>query len=936
MNMRRAEKVLAGLCILPSLALAQTGSIRGRIADSAGAPLPRAVITAEGTALRASSDDQGRYEIRGVSSGDYTLRVRLLGYQPRTVRVVVAQTVVTQDFVLTEQPISLSPVDVVVGSRARHTAAEQLAVPVDEFTSEQLRLQGVTETGQILQSVAPSVNFPHQSVTDATDIVRPFTLRGLSPDETLVLINGWRQHQMALVNTFAYGTGAGSSGVDLNAIPSSAIDRVDVLRDGASAQYGSDAIAGVVNMVLKEGQFTPFLNTSIGRYHTGDYPDDGTTANLNGGWGIGIGRGSLGLFGEFLDRQPTNRAWPDPFEDAGTGATDSIVNGRVIVKRNPVSQPNHHWGDGLEKDLMTMANFRLPLNDRGTTEFYSFGGWSYRKGTGNGYRRCAVDCASFINARSWPQIYPLGYLPEFAPNVTDYSLVGGIRTATGGWSIDLGTSYGYNRFDYNLRHTLNVSLGPCLDPTKPCAPGPDGIFGTADDMANQTSFFAGRLQRGELLAGLNATKSVTIGLPAPVNLAIGAAFRRESYQITRGELASYVNGNHKGPDSSAGRPYSQVFPGFRPADESNSHRTNSAVYADLETNLTATFLANVAGRFEDYSDFGSLFTGKVAFRLQPSRQLTLRAAGSTGFRAPGISQSHFSHVNTNVIGGVVTDVLVVPVADSAARLFNSKPLRAEKSVNVSGGFAFSPNDNLTFTVDAFQINIDHRILLSATFSDSVTGAILASHGFTNVSGLQYFTNGINTRTRGLDVTGSLRTPVGMGTIDWSAMLNYTKNTITHLDPRPAVFNGTPSTVGGIIDSVTYIAITEERPDWRGTLTGEYSVGRVHALARAGYYGKFSSAQPGFCDLCRERYGAKTLFDAEIGYRFADIDFSLGIRNLFDTYPDQPSSKVIVDAPATDRSMDFNNNFGTFPWAAASPFGYNGRYLYARAEMRLLQ
>lgn len=933
--MRRVAKVLAALGILPSLALAQTGSIRGRIADAAGAPLPRAVITAEGTALRASSDDQGRYEIRGVSSGAYTLRIRLLGYQPRTARVVVEQTAVTQDFVLTEQPISLSPVDVVVGSRARHTAAEQLAVPVDEFTSEELRLQGVTETGQILQSVAPSVNFPHQSVTDATDIVRPFTLRGLSPDETLVLINGWRRHQMALVNTFAYGTGAGSSGVDLNAIPSSAIDRVDVLRDGASAQYGSDAIAGVVNMVLKEGQFTPFLNTSIGRYHSNDYPDDGTTANLNGGWGIGIGRGSLGLFGEFLDRQPTNRAWPDPFEDAGTGATDSIVNGRLIVKRNPVSEPNHHWGDGLEKDLMTMANFRLPLNDRGTTEFYSFGGWSYRKGTGNGYRRCAVDCASFINARSWPQIYPLGYLPEFAPNVTDYSIVGGIRTATGGWSIDLGTSYGYNRFDYNLRHTLNVSLGPCLDPKKPCAPGPDGVLGTADDMANQTSFFAGRLERGEALVGLNATKSVTVGLPAPVNLAIGAAFRRESYQITRGELASYVNGNHKGPDSSAGRPYSQVFPGFRPADESNSHRTNTAVYADLETNLTGTFLANVAGRFEDYSDFGSLFTGKVAFRLQPSRQFTIRAAGSTGFRAPGISQSHFSHVNTNVIGGVVTDVLVVPVADSAARLFNSKPLRAEKSVNVSGGFAFSPNDNVTFTVDVFQINIDHRILLSATFSDSVTGAILASHGFTNVTGLQYFTNGLNTRTRGLDVTGSLRTPVGLGTIDWSAMLNYTKNTITHLDPRPAVFNGTPSTVGGIIDSVTYIGITEERPDWRGTFTGAYALGRVHALARAAYYGKFSSAQPGYCDLCRERYGAKTLFDAEIGYRFADIDFSLGIRNLFDTYPDQPSSKVIVDT-SNDRSMDFNNNFGTFPWAAASPFGYNGRYLYARAEMRLLQ
>jgi iron complex outermembrane receptor protein len=720
---------------------------------------------------------------------------------------------------------------VVVGSRARHTAAEQLAVPVDEFTSDMLAKQGVTETGLILQSVAPSLNLPHQSVTDATDIVRPFTLRGLSPDETLVLINGWRRHQTALVNTFAYGTNAGSSGVDLNAIPSSAIDRIDVLRDGASAQYGSDAIAGVVNMVLKEGQFTPFLNTSIGRYHPNDYPDDGTSANLNGGWGIGIGRGSLGLFGEFLDRQPTNRAWPDPFEDAGTGATDSVINGRIIVKRNQVAEPNHHWGDGLEKDVMTMGNLRLPLNDQGTTELYSFGGWSYRKGTGNGYRRCAVDCASFIQARNWPEIYPLGYLPQFAPRVTDYSAAGGIRSATHGWSIDLGTSYGYNRFDYHLNNTLNVSLGPCLDPANPCSPGPDSVPGTGDEIANQTSFFAGSLRRSEWTTGLNAAKSVAMGLSAPVNVALGASFRREQYEIVPGELASYINGKHLGPDSAAPRPYSQVFPGFRPADESRSHRNNVAGYLDLESNLTPSFLADVAGRFEHYSDFGSLFTGKVALRLQPTRRFTLRAAGSTGFRAPGLSQSHFSHVNTNVIGGVVTDVLIVPVADSAARLFNSKPLRAEKSVNVSGGFAFSPNDNVTFTADAFQINIDHRILLSATFSDSVTGAILASNGFTNVSGLQYFTNGLNTRTQGLDVTGSLRTPAGAGNIDWSAAVNYTKTKITHLDPRPAVFNGTPSTVSGIIDSVTYIGITEERPDWRGTLTGDYTMGRVHALVR---------------------------------------------------------------------------------------------------------
>jgi len=920
------------LSILPGLALAQNGSIRGRVTDATGAPLSRATISAEAAGVRATSDDQGRYEIRGVAAGTYTVRVRLLGYVPQSVKVTVGQSAVTQDFRLAEQAISLSPVDVVVGSRARHTAAEQLAVPVDIFTAEDLTKQGVTETGQILQSLAPSINFPHQSVTDATDIVRPFTLRGLSPDQTLVLVNGWRRHQTALVNTFAYGTGAGSSGVDLNAIPSSAIDRIDVLRDGAAAQYGSDAIAGVVNMVLKEGQFTPFINTSVGRYHTANYPDDGTTVNLNGGWGIGVGRGSLGLFAEFLDRQPTNRAWADIYEDAGTGVADSIVDGQVIVKRNPVPQPNHHWGDGLEKDVMTMANFRLPLNDRGTTELYSFGGYSFRKGTGNGYRRCAVDCAS-LGGRSWPEIYPFGYLPEFAPNVTDYSMAGGIRTATAGWSIDLGAAYGFNRFDYDVRNTLNVSLGPCLDPANPCSPGPDSIPATGDEIANKTAFFAGRLQRDELTVGVNAVKTMTLGLPQPVNVAIGAAFRREGYQVSRGELASYIDGNHAAPGGGDARPYSQVFPGFRPQDESDTHRTNVGAYVDLETNLTPKFLTDLAARFENYSDFGSLVTGKLALKLQPSPRILFRAAGSTGFRAPGLGQSHFSHVSTNVIGGVPTDVFTAPVDAPAARLFGSKPLREETSVNLSGGLAFSPNDNVTFTLDVFQIKINHRILLSATFDDSVTQALLAANGFANISGLQYFTNGIDTRTRGIDLTGSLRMAAGQGTVDWTAAVNYTKNKILRTDPLPAALDTTgASTETGIIDSVTYIGITEERPDWRGTLTGEYNLGRVHALVRGSYYGKFSSAQPGYCDLCRDGYGAKALFDAEIGYRFASIDLALGVRNLFDTYPDQPKSLTIVDGVNTAK--DYNNNFGVFPWAAASPFGYNGRYLYARAEMRL--
>jgi iron complex outermembrane receptor protein len=917
---------------LPAPLLAQGGAIRGSVADSSGSPLPNASITVEGTNLRATSGSQGDYELRGVPAGRQTVRARLIGYQAVSAPVtVVAGDAVRQDFTLGRSAVQLAPIDVVIGSRARHTASEELAVPVDVFPAEILQQQGTMETSQILQAVAPSINFPRQSVTDAGDIVRPFTLRGLSPDHTLVLVNGWRRHQTALVNNFTYGMGAGSSGVDLNALPVSAVDRIEVLRDGASAQYGSDAIAGVVNLVIKEGEFTPFLSGDVGRYVADNYPDDGTNIDANGGWGIKLGRGSLGLFGEFRDRQPTNRAWADPFELAGTGVADSINSiGQVVEKRNPVPQPNSHWGDGLEKDLLSFANFRMPLNDAGTAEIYSFGGFSHRDGSGNGYRRY------FDSARNWPEIYPLGFLPTIDGKATDYSAAGGLRGVVGGWSYDLGGEFGHNHFDYGISNSNNASLGPCLDPANPCAPGPDGVLGTADDpgIPNQTSFFAGRVLREELVTGANVAKPVELGLPAPVNLAFGATFRRERYAIRNGELASYINGFHLAQDSSDVAPAgSSVFPGFTPSDATDRHRTNFGFYADAETNLTPQVLANIAGRFERYSDFGSRVTGKAAVRFQPSRRLTLRGAVSSGFRAPGLSQVGFGKVVTNVIAGNFIDLGIFPVDHPASLALGSKPLRDETAINFSGGMAVSPTPNLTITADYFHIKINHRILLGATFDDAATLAILTGAGFGNIQGVQYFTNGLDTKTQGVDLTANLRVPSSAGsTLDLNASVNYTKNKIVRVEPLPQVLIDAGSTEPGLLDSVTAIGIQDERPDWRATLQANYTLGRFTTLGRYSYYGGFSSAQPGFCDLCRENYGGKSLFDAEVGYAFNFVKLAVGMRNLFDTYPDQPSSDV--DTGLGGTSKEFNDNFGTFPWAAASPFGYNGRYVYARTEIQL--
>jgi iron complex outermembrane receptor protein len=909
-----------------SVSEAQTGSIEGKVVDSAGTTITGAVVTVDGTELRTTTGGRGVFQLRGVGTGPQTVRARAIGFTPASAVVTVTAGAPAQhDFTLARTAVQLASVDVVVGSRARHTAAEELAVPVDVYTAEDIKQQGTTETGQILAALSPSVNFPHQSVTDANDIVRPFTLRGLSPDHTLVLVNGWRQHQTALLNTFPYGSGAGSSGVDLNTLPGGAIERIEVLRDGAAAEYGSDAIAGVVNVVLKGGAFAPFLNAEAGRYNPGKvYKDDGTTVDLNGGVGLKTGRGSLGVFGEFQQRNPTNRAWPDASLADLAGVTDSVdtLTGALIEKRNGIPQPSLHWGDGLERDAMTYANFRMPLNAAGSTEFYAFGGYSHRVGTGNGFFR------SPTSARNWPELYPEGFLPEFHPTVEDFSSAGGIRTSVRGWTVDLGGTYGQNRFDYHIDNTNNASLGPCL--ATPCAPGADGVLGTADDpnIPNQLSFYAGRLFRSEVIGAINVAKEVRVGgLPSPVTVALGTAFRRERYKVEEGETASWINGGHLSQDSvdspgdlaPAG---SSVFPGFSPTDASNNARNNVGAYLDLESNVSKQVLLNFAGRFEHYSDFGSRVSGKAAVRYQPTPRFLVRGAISTGFRAPGLAQNFWSHTTSNFLGGQLVEVGNFPVTNRVSRIFGAKPLKEETSVNLSGGFAFTPRDNFTMTVDVFHIKINDRVLLGATYdgtADTVVARILADSGITGISAVQFFTNGLDTKTDGVDVTGDLRLPAGAGTLDLNAGINYTRNKITRVAPVAPILQGTATTYTSVLDLVTTLAIEKERPDWKGTLTGTYTFGRFHSLARASYYGKFRSAEPSFTDA--ESYGAKTLFDAEVGYRFNQVNLSVGARNLFNTYPDQMRNPN-------------NNNGNTFPWAAASPFGYNGRYLYSRAEMTL--
>ena len=904
---------------------AQTGSIQGRVTDSTGAAVIGTNVTVDRTSLRTIASGRGAYTLNGVPAGRQIVRVRALGFAPESVSVnVVAGAITSLDVRLHRAAQRLAAVVVVTGSRARHTAAEELAVPVDVYTSADIIQQGSTETSQVLANLSPSVNFPKQAVTDATEIVRPFTLRGLSPDHSLVLINGVRRHQTSLMNVFSNGSAPGSSGVDLNAFPSSAIERLEVLRDGASTQYGSDAIAGVVNLVIKEGAFAPFLNVSAGQYRPGkNFKNDGNTSDINGGVGFGLGRGSLALFGQYLNRGATNRACPDGSFTDLNGQADVVVDCRVVEKRSNVQQPNVHWGDGMERDIHTFVNFKLPVNEDGTSELYAFGGYSNREGTGNGFFRKP------LNNRNWPEIYPTGFLPQFLPTVIDYSAAGGLRTSSRGWVADVGASYGYNSFDFDLRNTLNSSLGPSL--STPMAPGADGVLGTPDDpgIPNQTAFDAGGLRRGELTLSASASRLLNLGLPREVNVAVGAAFRREDYEVVAGERASWINGYHQtqdsvapccGPDRSIAQAGSSVFQGFAPSDASRNDRTNVGGYVDLETNLTEALLANAAVRFENYSDFGKQLSGKFAMRYQAAKQLVLRGAASTGFRAPNLAQSWYSHTTTAIQNNVLVEIGNFPVTHPASLLFGAKPLKEESSLNLSGGLAWSPRQNFNVTVDYYHIAIKDRILLGATFdgtSDSVTANILADNGITSIVGVQFPTNALDTKTDGVDIAANWRIEAGRGAFDFTAATNFTKNKITRIDPLPAIFQGRPTIYTSLLDPVIVNAIEKNRPDRRSSLTTNYTAGRVRALGRVSNYGSFVDGS--LSGL--ETFGAKTLFDGEIGYRFDRIAISFGANNVFNTYPDQ---QTIAD----------NTNNGTFIYPGSSPFGYNGRYVYVRSELLL--
>ena len=881
---RLAAAALLLAALLPAGLAAQTGTVAGRVTEAAtGAPIAGASVRAAGRPAVSTGAD-GAYRLQ-LPAGSYELVVARVGYVTAREPVTVADgATVTRDVRLAEAAEAVEGV-VAVGTRRPDRTATDAPVPVDVLTAADIQATGLTETAQIIQRLAPSVNFPRASVSDGTDHVRPATLRGLAPDQVLVLVNGKRRHNSALVNV--NGTvGRGSTAVDLNAIPASAIERIEILRDGAAAQYGSDAIAGVVNIVLKTGARREAL-ASWGQTTAGD----GQVVQLAGTLGRDFGeRGYVTLSAELRDRENTNRSLPDTREQYFAGDPRNTARARI----------NHRQGDSDSRDAGAFLNAALPLAP--WAEAYAFGGVTRRDGEAAGFFRRAND------ARTVRAIHPDGFLPLISTDIVDASGVLGARGTAAGFRWDLSGVYGRNTFGFNVLNSNNVSLGT----------------------ASPTDFYAGTLGFDQATVNLDFSRGIELGLPESVNLAFGAEYRRDGYWIEQGEEASWVNGGvaildgpQAGQLAAVG---AQVFPGFRPSDEKDVSRHNWAGYVDLEITPARGFLLNVAGRAEDYSDFGSTLDGKLAVRVEPVEGFALRGAVGTGFRAPSLGQSYFSSTATNflVINGVNTpvDVRTFPAGSQEAAVLGARPLQPEESVNYSAGIAWEPLAALSLTVDAYQIDIEDRIVFSENFTGTAIRQLFEDAGFVGVTGGRFFTNAIDTRTRGVDVVAQYGRRVGPGMLRFTGGVNLTKTEVlTDSVETPPQLTGLGEVLFGRVERGR---IERGQPRNSVNLALNYALERLTVNLNNRRFGEvtvFGTAPEGSPNNTDQTFGAKWITDLDLSYRATGgLTVAVGANNVLGVYPDRNfRSPTGAD----------NSNAGIFPYNQISPFGFNGAFYYVR-------
>ncbi|OQW79722.1 MAG: hypothetical protein BVN32_02785 [Proteobacteria bacterium ST_bin14] len=810
---------------------------------------------------------------------------------------------------------------VVTGSRFAGRTAADSTVPIDVIAAEQLTRGGATETNKLLNQLVPSFNFPQPSLTDGTDSLRPATLRGLAPDQTLVLINGKRRHTSALLNLNG-SVGRGSSAVDLNQIPAVSIERIEVLRDGASSQYGSDAIAGVINIQLNKKPGVQTLVT-YGRYITtlagvrdvtgvlagpngipliatagGGNNDllaltdtgqdktigDGNTVTIAARVGLPVGDdGYLVFSGQFRDRDPTNRSAADPRRQYPT-----IGDPRELT----VNRFNHRYGDGQVEDFNFFVNAGYDLMP--DIELYAFGSYGIRDGNGAGFFRRANDARNRDFAASTTTFVPFyadGFLPLINSQIEDVSGAVGLKGEIGnGVLADLSVVYGSNQLDYLVSNSFNVSLGGINSPRV---------------------FDAGGIAAGQTVVNLDLSKRFDVGFVESFGIAVGGEFRDENFKIRAGQTSSFINGPFSAvPFNGAGG--AQVFPGFRPNNAVDVSRNSFAFYGEIDTSITKTLTLQVAGRYERFSDFGSTVNGKVAARWEFLPGYAIRGSVSTGFRAPSLAQQFFATTSTNNVNGTLIEIGTFPVSDPVAVALGSRQLEAEKATNLGGGVALNPFEGFSLTADYYNIRIRDRIVLTENLQGAAVVSILSAAGINNVTSARFFVNGVNTKTQGVDIVATYAAPdFGLGNFRFTAGYNYNETTIT----RRAVLPTVPNQI--LFGRVESLRLTDGQPQDKLNLSVDWSLDRFSATFRTNRYGSVLAA--GNTAATDFTLTPKWVSDVEVRAKiYQGIELAVGADNVFDIYPDR--------VPAGGA---FGVNGFFLPYSNLSPFGFSGRFLYGR-------
>ena len=720
---------------------------------------------------------------------------------------------------------------IVTGTRdANRTPFDTLA-PVDLLSDETLDAVVSADVGDKLARTLPSFNIQRLPAADGLAFVRPATLRGLSPDQTLVLVNGKRYHRSALLGS------RGSQAPDLNSFPGFAVKRVEVLRDGASAQYGSDAIAGVINFILDD---QPGLNAyaQYSEYFEGD--GDKYQIGLQGGLALGE-RGSIALTWEYADTAATSRTRQRPDAIALQEARPDLA----------IPNPVQRWGQPETSTIRAAVNAHYEFAD--AAEFYVFGTLADGEGvTDFNWRNPTTTRSVFADTTVFPgfnfnQVFPTGFTPQFGTQFDDYQVSAGLRGGiSDSLTYDLSVSAGRSRINYTIDDTVNASLGP-LSPT---------------------SFYLGRLGQREFNINADFVYTLDLSNGSPLNIAFGAERRKETYFVRAGDAASYA----VGPGAVAGlSPNSNGFPGFSDSQAGEWSQTSYAGYIDIEWTPIEILTLGAAGRYEDFSEFGDTFDYKLSGRIEPVPGLALRATYSTGFRAPTPGQLNTSSTSQGldtVTLQIFTRGRLSP-KDPIAVALGAVPLQPEESDNLSAGLAFK-SGGLTASLDLYEVNVDGRFGQSSNFV--VPAGVPNPLRFTRVN---YFTNDFDTRTRGVDAVIAYGAPVGPGNLTVSVAYNYNET---------KVVGGASTTIA----NDTQRRIFEERlPQHNAVAAFVYDLGVAAFNLRGRYYGPWTDSSGNAVGDIFQDFGSVVLVDASLTARLGEhFDLTVGVENLFDTYPDE--------------------------------------------------